>query len=558
MFQFPFGTMHQLNLDWFLQQWQQLRQEWIDEEQHIEDSMQDVYDARDAAIQAKDDAVAAKNDAESAQAGVHADALMAEGYAVGEQNGTPVGPGDPYYQSNAKFYSIEAGTYRYLSEAYARGTMGGTPVDPGDAGYEDNAKYYKDAADLDAQSASADAGFAAADALKAEGYAVGEQNGTPVSSGDPYYQDNAKYYAGEAQQDKEDADTFKAAAQTAALKSEGFAVGEQNGTPVSSGSPYYQNNAEYYANMAAGYANLIYNEIVESVAVFLDGANNIPLKKLIAKVEPYQEGSGTPSPDNIRTIHGYDYQNIWSSNMNMFDPDNFELLTMDYQTPAIQRYGHVFTQPGKYAVDAASAQGYVYGRVKKTDGTWTNEYYIATPGSHTAYVINLQPGEKLYIFDVQTHTQAQAQTIFNDKKIFAAYRDTQPDSITEFVGSLNTIDLYSLAGTVFGAEVDPLNGKLYVTDLEIASYNGESLPSTWISDRDEYDPNNPPSTGAQVVYKLAVPVEYTFTPISISSLYGYNTIWNDTGETDVEYYADTKLYIDTRIAALEALVLENI
>lgn len=251
MFQFPFGTMHQLNLDWFLQQWQQLRQEWIDEEQHIEDSMQDIYDARDIAVAAKDDAVSAKNDAETAKTAADADALIAEGFAVGEQNGSPVGPGSPYYQVNAKFYSTNAGTYRYLSEAYARGTMGGTPVDPGDAGYEDNAKYYKDAADLDAQSASDDAAFAAADALKAEGYAVGEQNGTPVSSGDPYYHDNAKYYAAEAQQDKEDADTFKAAAQTAALKSEGWAVGEQNGTPVASGSPYYENNAEYYKDLAA-------------------------------------------------------------------------------------------------------------------------------------------------------------------------------------------------------------------------------------------------------------------------------------------------------------------
>lgn len=252
MFQFPFGTMHQLNLDWFLQQWQQLRQDWIDEVQHIEDSMQDVYDARDAAIQAKDDAVSAKNDAQTAKNATDADALKAEGFAVGEQNGTPAGPGDPYYQSNAKYYSIESGTYRYLSEAYARGTMGGTPVDPGDAGYEDNAKYYKNAAYLDAQSASADAGFAAADALVAEGWAKGEQNGIPVSSGDPYYQDNAKYYAAQAQQDKDDADTFKDAANQAALRAEGYSSGTQNGTPVASGSPYYENNAAYFYNQSAG------------------------------------------------------------------------------------------------------------------------------------------------------------------------------------------------------------------------------------------------------------------------------------------------------------------
>lgn len=264
MFQFPFGTMHQLNLDWFLQQWQQLRQDWIDEEQNIEDSMQDVYDARDAAIQAKDDAVAAKNDAESAQAGVHADALIAEGYAVGEQNGTPVGPGDPYYQSNAKFYSINAGTYRYLSEAYARGTMGGTPVDPGDAGYEDNAKYYKDAADIDASTASGAAASAAADALLTEGYAVGEQNGTPVSSGSPYYENNAKYFHQQTAQDKSDTDTLKDAANAAALRAEGYSSGTQNGTPVSSGSPYYENNAAYFYGLSAGTSGDLAQDMIAS------------------------------------------------------------------------------------------------------------------------------------------------------------------------------------------------------------------------------------------------------------------------------------------------------
>lgn len=37
---------------------------------------------------------------------------------------------------------------------------------------------------------------------------------------------------------------------TQALKSEGFAVGEQNGTVVASDSPYYQNNAKYYKEHA--------------------------------------------------------------------------------------------------------------------------------------------------------------------------------------------------------------------------------------------------------------------------------------------------------------------
>lgn len=257
MFRFPFGTMHTLNLDWFLQEWEIYKQEWADaqaaidgalqgEIDRVEDAMTDLYNARDVAVQAKEDAqdAAASVVGDAAQCG--ADALKAEGFAVGEQDGIPVGSGSPYYQDNAKYYKVEAGTYRYLSEAYAKGEMGGSPVNPGEAGYQDNAKYYKDAADADAQQAHTDAQAIAANIDKAEGYAVGTQGGVPVSSGSPYYQNNAAYYAGECQQDKDDADHFKDAANQAALISEGFAVGEQNGTPVTSGSPYYENNAEYY------------------------------------------------------------------------------------------------------------------------------------------------------------------------------------------------------------------------------------------------------------------------------------------------------------------------
>mgnify|MGYP007133704324 CR=1 FL=1 len=46
---------------------------------------------------------------------------------------------------------------------------------------------------------------------------------------------------------KTDAEAAASSSEADALKSEGFAVGEQNGTPVSSDSPYHENNAKYYA-----------------------------------------------------------------------------------------------------------------------------------------------------------------------------------------------------------------------------------------------------------------------------------------------------------------------
>jgi len=51
--------------------------------------------------------------------------------------------------------------------------------------------------------------------------------------------------------------TVGQAAADSALKAEGFAVGEQDGTPVTSESPYYENSAEYYRDEAKDIADSI-------------------------------------------------------------------------------------------------------------------------------------------------------------------------------------------------------------------------------------------------------------------------------------------------------------
>ena len=62
------------------------------------------------------------------------------------------------------------------------------------------------------------------------------------------------------------------------------------------------------------------------------------------------------------------------------------------------------------------------------------------------------------------------------------------------------------------------------------------------------------SNGLQVCYKLATPIEIQLTHNQINSLLGVNNIWADSGDTEVEYRANTKLYIAKKIAeAISAL-----
>lgn len=65
-------------------------------------------------------------------------------------------------------------------------------------------------------------------------------------------------------------------------------------------------------------------------------------------------------------------------------------------------------------------------------------------------------------------------------------------------------------------------------------------------------------SGVQLVYELAAPFTYQLTPQEVRTLLGQNNIWADTGNVDVTYQADTKLYIDNKISELQALVLENV
>lgn len=79
-------------------------------------------------------------------------------------------------------------------------------------------------------------------------------------------------------------------------------------------------------------------------------------------------------------------------------------------------------------------------------------------------------------------------------------------------------------------------GELLITWANIASYDGEELPGVWISDRDVYEEGTTPTTGAQVVYELATPLEpITLEASVIESLIGANYVSANTGNVTVNY-----------------------
>lgn len=122
----------------------------------------------------------------------------AEAWAIGTKDGVPVPSTEPQYNNSAKYWAESVGGLTQDAEAWAVGTKNGTPVTSSDPQYHNNSKWYAEDAGDSATAASTSASSASTNALKAEGYAVGTQNGTAVQSGSPYYHNNAEYYAGEA------------------------------------------------------------------------------------------------------------------------------------------------------------------------------------------------------------------------------------------------------------------------------------------------------------------------------------------------------------------------
>lgn len=226
----------------------------------------------------------------------------AEAYAIGEREGVPVASDDPAFENNAKYYAGEAATSAGTcvdAEAYAVGTRGGVPVTSGDVAYQNNAKYYAGEAGTSATNAGTSETNASTSASNAEAYAVGTRNGTPVSSGDVAFENNAKYYAGEASTDATTASNAATSASTSAEDAEAWATGEKNGTPVPSGAAQYENNAKYWSDLAAQYAQsfdgLVFKGSIAYASIPTTGMTNgdmYDINEAFVTDNRFEEGSG--------------------------------------------------------------------------------------------------------------------------------------------------------------------------------------------------------------------------------------------------------------------------
>lgn len=219
-----------------------------------------------------------------------------------------------------------------------------------------------------------------------------------------------------------------------------------------------------------------------SIASFVDGADDIPLKSLIVNIDPVQDtSSGDPSPTNICPISGWTGMQLNA---------NGTVIPISWQTEAGTVYG---------------------GKLDVLRGILTITMELMDLGTHSNWTYD--------------------NTSF-------AYGFFTANGITKKANGSSNI-VCTQYKTIHGGR------SALTSNATICPYNTSNSNSICIRDDAYTDVAEFRSAmdGVQMAYELKTPIEIQLTPHEVRSLLGQNNIFADTGDTEVTYRADPTLYI---------------
>lgn len=343
------------------------------------------------------------------------------------------------------------------------------------------------------------------------------------------------------------------------------------------------------------------------IVSFADGANDIPVKSLIANVDPVQSGTGDPSPDNVRPITGRTSATVTHTGKNLFDKNTSNLIANSY----LSANGTVNLSNNYFISDYIKVSG---DKVTISGGTvsgnsisvcWydgaknfvSGEQHLNHSFPHT-YTI---PTDAVYMREsianvdldnVQIELGSTATDFepYYGEVYNIPFVDDQGEPITVYGGKLNlttgalevdwvSADLSQLSFTKTTSGLfatTSLRNSIkfadsgYTASRYIKSSHFNVIDSTSITGPQGATPSlngvmaeNVTGTlyfnytdvttieefktamnGVQLVYELATPQEIQLTPQQINSFLGGNTFYADTGDVEVTYRANGQLYIE--------------
>lgn len=355
----------------------------------------------------------------------------------------------------------------------------------------------------------------------------------------------------------------------------------------------------YYKDLRKRSAPVIFNSAIGNPAVFSDGADGLPIQSLKVHLLPRQEGTGDPSPQNIRSIVPWNGLMVFGGGENLLDEEN---------VPAANRYIK-YTSPTN-AQWAASQDSRSYKLEVEPNTTYTIR--AMNPAIATFRVCALENGDLLEqstnafqwngtgerVCTITTSAmehyliiQANRSVLIDRKGYIFVGKGTASDN------PINEADI-TFPSPIYGGIPDVVRGKMVVNYIRydligdnvlaygtastgvpyvraaissIMKTNGVLLAEKYptvtsapsqgstgvrINNGDNlyvYDETFTSQDVAKgilntnpvaIVYELATPYEVDIDSSVLMSLYGINTIRSDAnGDIEVEYRADTGLFL---------------
>lgn len=234
-------------------------------------------------------------------------------------------------------------------------------------------------------------------------------------------------------------------------------------------------------NNYTGGVQQVYGTSSGAIASFADGGNNKPLNSLKVAITP-QQASGTPSPSNPLPISGWTGANITRCGKNMW---NNEKAVADSNVPTVYvdengwltfntsasflRYNDLIfdgqiTLSGTFK-SSTDAQNNIRFRAYYSDGTYNDLLSLSTTDTNEHYAYGTSTVNKKVVRIRTIDTSGKQTKCKLQLEIGTIATDYTPYSATTYPIT------WSDAGTVYGGEIDVLNGKL-INKRMILTYDG--------------------------------------------------------------------------------------
>ena len=156
-----------------------------------------------------------------------------------------------------------------------------------------------------------------------------------------------------------------------------------------------------------------------------------------ASWEPVQEGSGNPSPENIRPIKGRDSVKVERCGENLLDEARFPIIKTQNN---IKTTSEITLPAGTYTVCVLSTASGVYARGADVDRTYDSNKHTFTLARQTAITLD------------SYWSKGRPE---NDENIWLV-EGNEWRPYTPYIGQTNTL---TLPETVYGGEVDAVSGE---------------------------------------------------------------------------------------------------